>query len=317
LTPIAPIPPHRLRGYLLLFSGMALVGAYVALSKPLTAALPVFLLAWLRFAIAAVAMLPWLRREPDEALLGRNLVGTLFVQSLFGNFLFSILMLSGVAMTSAAAAGVILATLPAAVALLSWAVLRERLEARTWAAVALAIGSVTVLTLARGGAPGTSQSLVGNLLVLGCVFCEAVYVILGKRLTASLSAKRISALLNLWGLALMTPFGLWQAAGFDFGAVTTGTWALLVFYALAASMFSTWLWLSGLRHVPASHSGVFTIAMPLAASVVAAVFLGESLGLAHAFALACAAAGILLIAGAGRFRPGGAARRPAGGPGRI
>src|SRR5690606_35180514 len=136
------------------------------------------------------------------------------------------------------------------------------------------------------------------LLVLGCVFCEAVYVILGKRLTASLSAKRISALLNLWGLVLMTPLGLWQAARFDFGAVTTGTWALLVFYALAASMFSTWLWLTGLRHVPASHSGVFTIAMPLAASVVAAAFLGESLGLAHAFALACAAGGILLIAGA-------------------
>lgn len=317
MTPSLATSRHRLRGYLLLFAGMALVGTYVALSKPLTAALPVFLLAWLRFAIAAVAMLPWLRREPGEALLDRNLVGTLFVQSLFGNFLFSILMLSGVAMTSAAAAGVILATLPAAVALLSWAVLRERLEARTWTAVALAIGSVTVLTLARGSDSGAPQSLLGNLPVLGCVFCEAVYVILGKRLTASLSAKRISALLNLWGLALMTPFGLWQAAGFDFGAVTTGTWALLVFYALAASMFSTWLWLSGLRHVPASHSGVFTIAMPLAASVVAAVFLGETLSAGHAIAFACAATGILLIAGAGRSRPGGAARRPAGGPGRI
>ena len=314
MTPTAPTERHRLRGYLLLFSGMALVGTYVALSKPLTAALPVFLLAWLRFAIAAVAMLPWLRRAPDEALLDRRLVGTLFVQSLFGNFLFSILMLSGVAMTSAAAAGVILATLPAAVALLSWAVLCERLGSRTWAAVALAIGSVAVLSLARGGEAGTQQSIVGspmlgNLSLLGCVLCEAVYVILGKRLTASLSARRISALLNLWGLALMTPPGLWQAVGFDFAAVSTGTWALLVFYALAASMFSTWLWLSGLRHVPASHSGVFTIAMPLAASAVAAAFLGESLGPSHAFAFACAAAGILLIAGAGVTRPDPAARK--------
>ena len=41
---------------------MALTGSYVALSKPLVAALPVFLLAWLRFGIAAVAMVPWLKR---------------------------------------------------------------------------------------------------------------------------------------------------------------------------------------------------------------------------------------------------------------
>ncbi|WP_225879012.1 DMT family transporter [Zeimonas arvi] len=300
-------PTRRLQGYALLFSGMALVGTYVALSKPLTGTFPVFLLAWLRFAIAAVAMVPWLRREPGEVALDRGLAGTIFVQSLFGNFLFSILMLSGVSMTSAAAAGVILATLPAAVALLSWLVLRERLGPRTWVAVALAVGGVTVLTLARGGAGQDAQSLVGNLLVLGCVFCEAVYVILGKRLTARLSARRISALLNLWGLALMTPLGLWQAAGFDFGAVGAGAWALLLFYALAASMISTWLWLSGLRHVPANHSGVFTIAMPLAASVVAIAFLGESPGPGHAVALVCAAVGIVLIAGAPP-----AVRRPEG-----
>ncbi len=40
-------------------------------------------------------------------------------ESLFGNFLFSIFMLYGVSMTSAASAGVILSTLPAVVALFS------------------------------------------------------------------------------------------------------------------------------------------------------------------------------------------------------
>ncbi|HRO60462.1 MAG TPA: DMT family transporter [Burkholderiaceae bacterium] len=301
-----------MHGYGLLLSGMALVGVYVALSKPLTAAFPVFLLAWLRFAIAAFAMLPWLRRHESETPLDRSLTGTVFLQSLFGNFLFSILMLSGIAHTSATAAGVILATLPAAVALLSWVVLRERLDARSWAAVALAVGGVTLLTLSRPGADAGTQQTIGNLLVLGCVLCEAIYVILGKRLTASLSPKRISALLNLWGLVLMTPFGAWQAIGFDFGAVSAAGWSLLVFYALAASVVSTWLWLSGLRHVPASHSGVFTIAMPLAASAVGVVFLGEQLGVAHALAFACAAAGVVLVASVNvPQRPAAPSRRPA------
>ena len=39
---------------------MALVGCYVALSKPLVAALSVFLLAWLRFGIGGDALVHWL-----------------------------------------------------------------------------------------------------------------------------------------------------------------------------------------------------------------------------------------------------------------
>jgi drug/metabolite transporter (DMT)-like permease len=276
---------------------MAVVGSYVALSKPLTAAMPVLLLAWLRFAIAAVVMLPWTAgRDTNGQPIGRRAWAALFAQSFFGNFLFSIFMLNGVAMTSASAAGVILAMLPAAVALLSWMFLREKLEGRGWLAIGLAVFGVAILSVGRppaGSAGG--WSLIGNLLVLACVFCEAIYVVIGKRLTATLSAMRISALINLFGLALMTPFGLWQAHGFDFSSLGAGIWALLVFYAIAASMLSTWLWLSGLKHVPASHSGVFTIAMPLAASAVAVGLLGETFTAAHAVALACAAVGVVLI----------------------
>jgi len=306
------VKPNRPLGYALLAAGMGVVGIYVALSKPLTAALPVFLLAWLRFGIAALAMLPWtfpLRSGSDAARIGPGEWRALFFQSFFGNFLFSIFMLNGVSMTSASAAGVILATLPAVVAVLSWLMLRERLSRRGWAAVALAVCGVAILTLGRG-LRGDAGSAIGNLLVFACVWCEAVYVVIGKRLTATLSAMRISALINLVGFALMTPLGLWQAIGFPFGGLGAGVWAMLVFYALAASVFSTWLWLSGLQHVPASHSGVFTIAMPLAASVVAVAFLGERFTLAHAAAFACAAAGILLITWPGRRATAGAGADP-------
>jgi len=282
---------------------MALVGSYVALSKVLLAAFPVFLLAWLRFGIAAVAMLHWLRRVPGEAPLSRRDRVLLFWESFIGNFLFSICMLAGLSLTSASAAGVILSTLPAVVALLGWLLLRERIRPRVWGAVALATAGVALLSLARpANEAAAGISVSGNLLVFGCVICEAVYVILGKRLTASLSPLRISALINAIGLVLMTPLGLWQALDFDFAAVAAQHWLLLAFYAVSASVLSTWLWLSGLRRVPASHSGVFTIAMPLAATAVGVGLLGERVGWAHGVALALAHAGLALIASAGRER---------------
>ena len=102
--------------------------------------------------------------------------------------------------------------------------------------------------------------------MFGAVLCEAAYAVIGKRLTGLLGPRRITALVNLWGLVLMTPLGLWQAWGFDFAAVRPGTWLLLLFYALAASVWSVWLWMTGLRSVPASLAGVFTVMLPVSAA---------------------------------------------------
>jgi len=283
--------------YLPLTASMSLVGVYVALSKPLVAVLPVFALAFLRFGIAAVAMLPFTRRGPAEAPLSAVEHRLLFVQSFFGNFLFSICLLNGMARTTATAAGVVLSTLPAVVALLSRLVLREKLSRRVIAAIVLAVGGITLLQFARtDAAASAATSWLGNLLILGAVFCEATYVIIGKRLAATRTPLRVSALINLWGLVLITPFGLWQLQQIDLGALSASTWGLLVFYSIAASLVAVWLWMTGLKHIPANQAGVFTVALPIAAALVGVIALGESFTPLHAAALLLAASGVVLIA---------------------
>jgi len=290
----------RLFACLLLGGSMALVGTYVALSKPLTAVIPVFALAFLRFGIAAVAMLPWTFRAPGEAPLTPTEQWLFFLLSFFGNFLFSICMLTGITLTTATAAGVILATLPAVVALLSRFFLRERLTPRVLLAIALAVGGIMLLQLAKAESANARGALLGNLLMFGAVVCEAIYVIIAKRLSATRTPLRVSALINLWGLALIAPFGLWSLASFDLGTLNAGHWSLLVFYSLAASLFAVWMWVTGLKHVPASQAGVFTVALPIAATAVGVLLLGERFTVLHAAALACASVGVLLI---GTVRP--------------
>ena len=293
----------RFIAYVLLTASMALVGTYVALSKPLVAVIPVFALAFLRFAIASVAMLPWTFRAQGEAPLTRTELRLFFLLSFFGNFLFSICMLSGIALTTATAAGVTLATLPAVVALLSRWFLRETLTPRVWIAIALAVAGIVLLQLARSteptSEPGSALTmLLGNLLMFGAVVCEAIYVIISKRLSATRSPLRVSALINLLGLLLIAPLGLWQLASFDVGSLTASLWLLLIFYSLAASLFAVWMWVAGLKHVAASHAGVFTVALPIAATMVGIFFLGETFNWLQAAALACAGMGIFLISSA-------------------
>lgn len=291
---------QRLFAYACLALSMSLVGSYVALSKPLVAAIPVFLLAWLRFGIGGLAMLSWLRKPADEpAISGRTRL-FLFLESFLGNFLFSICMLYGVSLTSAVSAGVVMAAIPCVVAVFSWLFLRERIGLRTWLAVACAVFGIALLGTAKPGAgvgageAASDMAWLGNLLVFGAVLCEAAYAVIGKKLTRAIGPKRIAALINLWGFALMTPLGAYAALGFDFSAVAPATWPLLAFYSLAASVWSVWLWMTGLKRVPAAQSGVFTVMLPVSAALVGVLALGEPLSALQLAAFALALAGVLL-----------------------
>ena len=275
---------------------MALVGSYVGLSKLLVAVFPVFLLAWLRFGIAAVAMAHWVRRTPGEARLSPHDRKLLFWESFLGNFLFSICMLFGVSMTTAVAAGVVMSSIPAVVAVLSWLFLRERIGWRSAAGIACAALGIGLFSLQKTDAvvADGGRALLGNLLVFAAVVCEASYVVIGKRLTDGLGPKRISAIINLWGFALVTPLGLWTALSFDFGAVSAPMWTLLVFYGLAASVWTVWLWMTGLKTVPAAQAGVFTVMLPISAAAIGVLFMGERLTPMQLVAFGIALLGLVL-----------------------
>jgi drug/metabolite transporter (DMT)-like permease len=284
---------------------MALVGSYVALSKPLVLVFPIFLLAWLRFGIGGLAMWRWLKKPADEVPLSAHTRRLLFLESFLGNFLFSIFMLFGVSMTTAVSAGVVMSSIPAVVALLSWLFLRERIGWRSLGGIACAAIGITLFSLQKvdsttalvsdtTGPWGMDRALLGNLLVFAAVVCEAAYVVIGKRLTDGLGPKRISAIINLWGFALVTPMGIWAAWHFDFSTVSIPIWGLLVFYALAASMWTVWLWMTGLKRVPASQAGVFTVMLPVSAAAIGVIFMGERLSGLQMLAFAIALFGLVL-----------------------
>ncbi len=296
---------QRLTAFLALALSMSLVGSYVALSKPLVHAFPVFLLAWMRFGIGGLAMPHWLKAPPTEPVMTASVKKLLFLESLLGNFLFSIFMLYGVSMTSAVSAGVVMASIPAVVALLSWLILRERIGLRIWLAIACAAVGIALFSLSKAelsvqatpGIDGDSSHknmLLGNFLVFCAVLCEAAYAVIGKKLTGTLTPKRITAIINLWGFVLTAPMGMYLAWHFEFRAVSAGSWTLLVFYSLAASVWTVWLWMTGLKTVPAAKAGVFTVMLPISAALVGVFALGEPLRGLQLLAFGICLVGVIL-----------------------
>lgn len=290
-----PIFMNRIFALCCLGMSMSLVGSYVALSKPLTLVFPVLLLAWLRFGIGGVAMLHWLKKAPGEPVMSSQTKRLIFLESFLGNFLFSICMLFGISLSTAVNAGIILAGIPAAVALLSWVYLREPITLRVWLAVGLSVCGILVFSLSKNMTPTTiSTHWFGSLLLVGALLCEAAYAVIGKKLIATLSPKRISALINLWGFILMTPLGLYGAWSFNFGSVAPSMWVMLIFYALAASVWTVWLWMTGLQTIAAAQAGIFTVFLPVTAAFVGVFVLGEKLSVLQIVALGIALLGVVL-----------------------
>ncbi len=76
-------------------------------------------------------------------------------------------------LTSALEAGLVLASLPAVIALAAWAAFGERLALRGILGVTLAVAAIATLNAARGPAGAAPVgSLAGNALVFGCVLAE-------------------------------------------------------------------------------------------------------------------------------------------------
>ncbi|MBE9604079.1 DMT family transporter [Acetobacteraceae bacterium H6797] len=263
---------------------MALVGANVGVAKLLAAALPIPLIAFLRCVLACLVLYPLARLVDGPRKVPRELMWNLFWQAALGTVVYNSALLAGLRLTSALEGGLMLASLPAVVAIGSALFLRERLSPRQWAAVALAAGGMAALTLARVGAED-GGSILGNALVLLAVCGEAAYVLLAKRvagrvpvITASLWMQVFSAaqllLIALPGIGAVAALGDPTLAG------------LLVFHSLTSSVLCLLLWYNGLKGASAGIAGVFTMFLPATSALVAILLLGETATALHAAGLA-------------------------------
>ena len=267
----------QLQAYVELSAAMVFVGSLVVVSKVITATFPVFLAAALRFAIASAILFPLLlKAERGVPSLRKKDACMLFLQAFAGNFLFSILLLYGLKLTSAAESGIILGTVPVVIGLISFLLLREPL---TWnKGIALVIATVGVGAISSiGSAPSAghgANSLLGNVFVFGAVIGEALWTIFGKAVSGRVKPLTIASLTSCFGLVLFAPFAVYQARSFNFSTVTPLSWAVVVYYGLG-TVAAYVLWYQGVSKVSASTAGVFTGVQPVIAVVLSNMLLKE------------------------------------------
>jgi drug/metabolite transporter (DMT)-like permease len=288
----APRAAFQLPAGALLALAMVTVGSTVVASRVIAAGLPPFTATALRFAIALPVFLVLMRwrgeRLPRPGLHDALLLA---LQALAGSVGYSVLLLAGMRLASAADAGVIAGSLPAVAALVAMGLLRERPGRGLLAAIALATAGVVAINL---DAPAGAHSLAGNALVLAAVACEALFILLNKRLRAPVAPLAQSTLMCGLGLAFTALPALGEAAWQrPPDAAALGG---VLYYALVPTVGGYLLWYAGAARASAARAALYTGLLPVSAVVLAATVLGEAIGLRQLVGVGCVLAAIAVAA---------------------
>ena len=273
--------------YAQLALSMFVVGLCVTAGKAATEHLPVIVLATVRCTAAAVALWPLARREGPVPSMTRDERRDLALQALFGVFGFTLLMLGGVRLTGATEAGLIAATMPLAILILAMPLLGEGIGPRALHAALIAsvgialVSGVRPVGPAAGPMPDASAAWLGNALIVGAVVCEALYTIFAKRLASRLPPATMALRLNLVGLAMFAPLVPFQPWETVLREAPPGVWALGALYGVGTSAIALVLWYRGTRSVRGGTAGLFTVFLPVGATLSAVVFLGETIEMRH------------------------------------
>ncbi|MFZ2419894.1 MAG: DMT family transporter [Anaerolineae bacterium] len=230
---------------------------------------------WLIAALFFAAYLPLSGQGPQVRLALRRDGGRLLLLSLLGVSLLYGLQNIGLTRTSAIHSSLIMNAIGLFTALLGVFWLGERLSGRGWLGLALAFGGV-ILIVWQGAAPAAGVStLAGDLITLAAALCAALYSIYGKPLVGRTPPAVMTGLVAGFGALCLLPVAAWQGLTIP---AQPGTWLLLLALGIGSSALANLAWWQILARMDASRAGIFLFLIPVIASLIAVITLGESLG---------------------------------------
>jgi drug/metabolite transporter (DMT)-like permease len=294
----------KTEGYFYLALAMILVGSTVIASKVIAAGLPPFTATALRFAIALPGFLLLMKLTGTRLpAIGRGDGLLLVLQAVAGSVGYTTLLISGLRMTSAADAGVIIGTLPVVSALVSIVVLKERPGVALLLAIGLATAGVLAVAVPGEGADGGRGTWLGNALVMGAVVCESLFILLNKRLRQPLQPLALSTVMTAIGLAASIVPALFEAPWRH--GLPSGALVAVLYYALVPTVAGFVLWYAGSARTTGTEASLFTALAPISAVAMAFLLLGEPVGASQLVGIGCVVVAVLSLVLVGKRNPAG------------
>ncbi len=251
--------------------------------------LPAMALASFRVVLAGAVMLPfylWCSRLPAfaEAAQSRRHQFTLrdiwifLYMGFFGVTINQVCFTVGLRFTSVSHAAVIVGMGPIYTLIFAVLFKLERVTRRKAMGMAIAVIGIAVLA-SENGVSAHSPSVLGDAITMTGSIGFAMYVVLGKRLAGRYDPLTMTAFSHYAGALMVLPVAIYRAVTLGsaehWRAIAWTGWAALLYMAIFSSavayLFYFWL----LRYLEASQLSAFTYLLPVVATILGILWLGE------------------------------------------
>lgn len=271
------------------------------LSRGMHADIPPLALSFWRWALALAIMLAFSSRifAEQRAIVFRERY-FIIIQGLLGVTGFNSLIYLAVQTTTAVNVVLINSCVPILIALCSLIFFKEPLSLRQWTGIIVSLSGVALIIVG-----GNLHVLVelefnrGELLVLCAGLFWALYSVNLKRYPADLHPFSYLLGIMIAGLIGILPFYLVELRMGDGVSINGPTLITVVYVAIFPSLLAFIFWNRAVRDIGANRAGIFIHLMPVFSSIMAILFLGESIEPFHLQGISLIFAGIFLASYSG------------------
>ncbi|MBA5777252.1 DMT family transporter [Stappia sp. F7233] len=271
-------------------------GGTFLFAKVAVAEIPPLMLVFLRVVIGAATLHVALRLAGHRFPLKPSLILSFLVMGLLNNAVPFSLIFWGQTVLSASLASILNATTPIFTVIVAAALFRqEALSVRRIAGIAIGFGGVVVM-LSPGLAGLGGDPVWAELACLGAALSYAFAAAFARRFRGV--PTMVAAAGQLTGSSvLMLPLALWQAGDFSLAATSSVALANVAALGVLSTGIAYLLYFRLLTEAGATNASLVTLLIPLSATLMGAVVLGETLGPHEAAGLAVLLFGLLILDG--------------------
>lgn len=271
------MPNQSTRPYVILLFGVtAISSAAILIRVAQEAAMPSLVIAALRMIVASVILTPlvMMRHQDELHRLTRGEIGLSLLSGLILGVHFAA-WITSLEYTSVTASTVLVTTNPLFVAILSWPLLGEKVGRFVLIGIGLAFagGMLVALSGDAGDPPTRAAPLLGNSLAVIGAIAAANYLIIGRRLRASLSL--ITYIWLVYGTAAVVLSMVVLIQGAPITHYPLDAYLAVIAMSILAQVIGHSAFNYALGHLPAAYVSLIILGEPIGSTILAMIFLDE------------------------------------------
>jgi len=218
-----------------------------------------------------------------------------FTCALLGITINQILFIKGLSLTLTVHASLLMLTTPIFITIIAAWILKERLTQNKIIGLILGVTGSALLIRSRHDSGNANDILLGDFYIIVNAICYSYYFVLVKPLMKRYDSLTVIRTLFTVGCIVALPFCWSEFIQTPWNTYSPEAFGALALVVIGGTFFAYLFNLYGIKHLGASVSGSYIYSQPLFATIIAMIFLGETIDLTKIIAAVCIFLGVYFV----------------------